>query len=423
MSRIRIVGGTITKTTVGDHNIYSEGNIVYTSGEAITETSDAGIIYGEPKDAPLPETIAKCVVEYRPCKDWKGEFGIDWPRKNDSKMAVDIPYNGIIGKYGSTYATETSAVFTPDNKAYLNHLNQYNSFNCYKGKYYIPNVTLMEGQTAFFDVITEVEEEPEKLHYVYDTDIFELTILKKLTSTKGKHFDEKALKIKCLKKFDKKQSIRIIATKKKYLQKVGELFVLPNNKIKDVDIIFIPVEYSTLPRGQKVGNELQITENALKQAYINPKIEIFKSYLEAKGFWFNFFFTSKGKDGKPKMDTSNYSSIHRFLDEKFFETKENSIYINHYRVYMLPVSEKLNGMAEDVGKNTKVVVVYQNRNDSTSPHELMHAMGLYHTFDNNGLFTYKIKNTDNIMDYTHQIGKNRFSVNRWQWKILNKEIL
>jgi hypothetical protein len=49
MSRIRIVGGTITKTTVGDHNIYSEGNIVYTSGEAITETSDAGIIYGEYK--------------------------------------------------------------------------------------------------------------------------------------------------------------------------------------------------------------------------------------------------------------------------------------------------------------------------------------------------------------------------------------
>lgn len=48
MSRIRIVGGTITKTTVGDHNIYSDGNIVYSSGKAITETSDVGITYGEP---------------------------------------------------------------------------------------------------------------------------------------------------------------------------------------------------------------------------------------------------------------------------------------------------------------------------------------------------------------------------------------
>jgi len=57
MSRIRIVGGTITKTTVGDHNMYSDGNIVYTSGKAITETSDAGIVYGEPKSPPPPKKM------------------------------------------------------------------------------------------------------------------------------------------------------------------------------------------------------------------------------------------------------------------------------------------------------------------------------------------------------------------------------
>ncbi|WP_149207580.1 hypothetical protein [Flavobacterium johnsoniae] len=55
MSRIRLVGGTITKTTGGDHNIYSEGNIVYNSGQAVTETSDTGIKYGDPKDAPVKE--------------------------------------------------------------------------------------------------------------------------------------------------------------------------------------------------------------------------------------------------------------------------------------------------------------------------------------------------------------------------------
>jgi hypothetical protein len=59
MSRIRIVGGTITKTTGGDHNIYSGGNIVYNSGKAITETSDVGISYGEPKDPPPQKTKEK----------------------------------------------------------------------------------------------------------------------------------------------------------------------------------------------------------------------------------------------------------------------------------------------------------------------------------------------------------------------------
>lgn len=53
MSRVRIVGGTITKTTGGDHNIYSDGNIVYNSGMSVSLTSDAGITHGEPKDLPV----------------------------------------------------------------------------------------------------------------------------------------------------------------------------------------------------------------------------------------------------------------------------------------------------------------------------------------------------------------------------------
>ncbi|GAA4762741.1 hypothetical protein GCM10023230_10120 [Flavobacterium hankyongi] len=66
--------------------------------------------------------------------------------------------------------------------------------------------------------------------------------------------------------------------------------------------------------------------------------------------------------------------------------------------------------------------VYQGGNDSTAPYELMHAMGLYHTFDNDGKFTYKLYNTDNIMDYTHQVREDRFSTNKWQWKILNSNM-
>lgn len=53
MSRIRTVGGTITKTTAGAHSMYSEENIVFNSGKAITETGEEnGIVFGEPKDAP-----------------------------------------------------------------------------------------------------------------------------------------------------------------------------------------------------------------------------------------------------------------------------------------------------------------------------------------------------------------------------------
>lgn len=50
MSRIRIVGGTINKTTEGAHHMYSEENIVFNAGKAITEVGEEnGIVYGEPK--------------------------------------------------------------------------------------------------------------------------------------------------------------------------------------------------------------------------------------------------------------------------------------------------------------------------------------------------------------------------------------
>lgn len=76
MSRIRIVGGTITKTTVGDHNIYSDGNIVYSSGKAITETSDVGINYGEPKDAPPAPLLKKYFEEAWWSSDEEGNVRI-----------------------------------------------------------------------------------------------------------------------------------------------------------------------------------------------------------------------------------------------------------------------------------------------------------------------------------------------------------
>ena len=53
MSRIRIVKGTITKTTGGDHNIFSNGNIVTTSSKRISEEGLQGISYGDP--LPIPE--------------------------------------------------------------------------------------------------------------------------------------------------------------------------------------------------------------------------------------------------------------------------------------------------------------------------------------------------------------------------------
>ena len=412
---IKISGGGITETARNDYRMDANDTITNYGGQGVQQNgSKGGVINGKFETIPVG---SKCVVEFRPCKDWKGEFGIDWERKSDSHMAVDNAYNGIIGKYGRIYGSEPGAVFTPSNESYKKHLTEYAFFNSYKGKYTVPNMTLIEGETAYLDTITEVLEIPDSMHYEYDTKTFELVILKKLTKSVGKNYDEKAVSIKCIKKFTDNQSIKVIAVKDGKSARVGQINIMANSNLKSVNIIFIPVSHNRV-QGAIKGNEITITKNALRQSYIIANI-ISGGSITAEGRWFNFFFTKMDK-GKQLMDSSNVLSIHNYLDGKFFETKENAIYKSYYRVYMLPEGT-LNGIAKDVG-GVKTVAVFQNRNDSSAPHELMHAMGLYHTFDNDGKYTYKYKNTDNIMDYTHLIGKQRFSTNRWQWKILNPQI-
>lgn len=62
MSRIRIVGGMIIKTTVGAHHMYSEENIVFNSNKTITEIGEEnGVVFGEPQIAPIINRLKKII--------------------------------------------------------------------------------------------------------------------------------------------------------------------------------------------------------------------------------------------------------------------------------------------------------------------------------------------------------------------------
>lgn len=79
--RRRFVKGTIIKTTGGNHNMYSNGNIVTNAGGFIIETADNGYVYGEPEDAPevdLKKFIKNIISGYFYTKDgvYLGKIGI-----------------------------------------------------------------------------------------------------------------------------------------------------------------------------------------------------------------------------------------------------------------------------------------------------------------------------------------------------------
>jgi hypothetical protein len=101
MSRIRIVGGTITKTTEGAHHMYSEENIVFNSSKAITEVGEKnGIVYGKPKDAPPAPLLKKYFVEGWWSSDEAGNKRIKEALVGDHVYfhikTKDIPNGGIV---------------------------------------------------------------------------------------------------------------------------------------------------------------------------------------------------------------------------------------------------------------------------------------------------------------------------------------
>jgi len=67
-------------------------------------------------------------------------------------------------------------------------------------------------------------------------------------------------------------------------------------------------------------------------------------------------------------------------------------------------------------------------NDTTAAHEVVHSVGIAHTFANieadaAAHITYEAKKTDNIIDYAHLEGTGtRRSTYRWQWAIMNATV-
>ena len=104
-------------------------------------------------------------------------------------------------------------------------------------------------------------------------------------------------------------------------------------------------------------------------------------------------------------------------------THFDSQYSKYMKVFFIDdVAWGLYGKTYDIGVEKKsVIVLTSGFNDSTLAHEALHAMNLYHTFDNDSKFTFLNFETDNVMDYS-DIENRKFPVIStyvWQWKILH----
>ena len=140
MSKITIVGGNIIERIGGKDLSFARGEIINIGSSVIQTGKEKGVSYGIPRFTPLIQQI-KLIVNFRPKKDWKGEFGFDWMRQDDTKLFNDNKFIDIVAyQYtDSKYTTKVKShnqydgYFKTDKTMYDNLKKLYKPF-LYLGK-------------------------------------------------------------------------------------------------------------------------------------------------------------------------------------------------------------------------------------------------------------------------------------------------
>lgn len=358
----------------------------------------------------------KVLVNFRTGNAYNGDYGFDWMRMADTGKPGDVWYKDIIGDYatGSFVQSDTEYAKLGRKFEMPQHPLKAND------KYVVPVMTLLPNKKAVLTLKVEVEgSEAKKIEYKYDTSYFKLDKTEVSHKSVGKKELADELSIECIKEFDTDQFIEVEADGKF----AGKLRVLANDKAHRyrADIVFVKVKtdlnaFGRVKTGSDLGEEMLLNKY-LMQALTKSKISIKELDLTSDPILNS---TYRLLDGTMYI-INDTTGIHAHLENEF--SAIFSGYNNAIKVFMFDeVGGELdggsmsyyNGAAKAI--NSKSVVVYNTRGTSTTTHEVLHAAGLYHSLSDSGDFTLQKLKTDNIMDYSHQVGINRISTYRWQWE-------
>jgi hypothetical protein len=471
MSRIRIVGGKITEIVGGNYTIYAKENIVYNAATTITETAEGGISFGDPKDPPKredsSEIITNCVVHFRRCNDYmelsrderKGDkepdtskiYGFDWMR-ND--------YRDLYGYYWGSDITkrdENNKIISEKDiiSKFLDLENEYNPIDIkWKNeKYYTPWLSLYEKQKIRLRLTMDWDNKPSELKW--DEKYTHLDCLKlpnpsdiEIKKGKGLFSSYQDIEIECIGSIEEEKEIRLLADNKL----AGRLKILPNKK-KILNITWCLVDISGKDSKGKY-KDIKSLENKLTK----QKIERFVKYLSLSQALIDVESTQTFKEIHLSDLGYNWERYTQYTGFKHSEKgiinthllendclvefeKENikdsnrivMFLINNYspkiitdginRVITEVPESKIVGNAFDFG--SKYIMLYEgfDSHNKTVVHEILHCLGLRHSFDKNAKHKFKAYQTDNFMDYVYgEENDNRTSLWKWQWDELRKKL-
>lgn len=425
------------------------------------------------------DSISLAVVHFRPLESWRGEFGFDWLRENDTNVKPESDYKTIIE---SGY------------KDGINNLSKSEAYESLKSRYtriptalkkiedgkeqtieyFVPYLTLFSQEfvssmpktllepqyKAELNMFINIEENLEKFEFDYDDTLFKLTTRNSIETAKTNlKLSQCTITIECLKDLDKDHEITIYAYPKENstvpktaIEKItsrklaGKIIVLKNDETirKEEKIVLIEVSTNNL-KTEKEKNKRKFNPMeeknlymSLHQALIIPSIE--KTTFDLST---NSDFTDNGKHLKGKDLNYGYYEKGKLLvyqkpftdcKDAFLSAKDqngvfiNEKYQNYFTVFKLDINANIEfvlGSVQKIGVKNVFVFSIAKYNMSTVAHEVMHGLGLWHTHVKNRpiewsqiKYTFEEDKTTNIMSYSNE----SYSTWQWQWEILNTNI-
>ena len=335
----------------------------------------------------------------------------------DTGKKGDLFYKDIIGSYATGSFVQSDAEYVKLGKKFEMPQHPIKA----NDKYVVPVLALLPTKKATLTLKVEIKDsDAKKIEYKYDKTYFKLDKTEVSHKTIGKKELASDLTIECIKEFGTDQFIEVEADGKF----AGKLKVMANDKAHryKADIVFVSVtteiRVGTKMTGSTTGKQKEFTKY-FNQLLANPKYNTVGLDL-SKDKTFNKKFAPKGTLVNAKTDA--------FQDYLIASLKKNSKidYSKHYKVFF--INEKQGGLFGRAygipSTNRSVIVLRPGLTDSTLAHETFHAMGLYHSFSDNGKFTFEKFKTNNIMDYS-DIGPDLIPVIstwQWQWDIIKNNI-
>ena len=400
-------------------------------------------VYDLSAKVPVQKAGAKVIIQFRTSGSYQGEYGFDWIRMGDSGRPGDTWYANIMG---NKHTSKNEVIVDKTKRVYDYYASRMFSTKRFvipwktQGKrpfmYISPVMTLLKGASAKLTLKVEVKEPAVKMEYQCQTPgIFQLSKDTVPTLGKGKHTLPDELVVTCLKEFSRDQEIKVYAYDEDNVKHVaGKLIVKANDKKhqKTINVVMVRVKLKKEESVPKISSSVAKVKKILGQAFVNINVCKVKLNLEEalKNKETSKYFTPKGWIHSSSLSSGD---LYSFLNAEL--SKKNPKYNNYFKLYYINrkcvddtsgKEKQLYGMARNLF-SLEVIIPFNGLNDNTAAHELLHCIGLPHSFSKISVsyFDVAFKNdlTDNIMDYSDMhSGIPTIATWEYQWRAIQNSI-